>query len=142
MISILLATTIEAVFDAAHLFDREPTQALAKDFLEREGHHLLIAHVDGEPAGIVSGIELVHPDKGVEMLLYELFVDEPHRRQGIGRSLTVALAQLAQQTGCRGMWAPVDHDDDIATATYRSAGSRGAEPATIQWWDFNEILPS
>ena len=37
--------------------------------------------------GFVSGVEVTHPDKGTEMFLYELAVDEPFRRRGIGRAL-------------------------------------------------------
>jgi hypothetical protein len=35
---------------------------------------------DGErPVGMVTGVETTHPDKGTEMFLYELAVDETAR---------------------------------------------------------------
>ena len=61
------------------------------------------------------------------MFLYELAVDEPFRRRGIGRQLVTALADLAVGRGCYGMWVGVDAGDNAAAvATYRSAGAEGA----------------
>ncbi|HVR88929.1 MAG TPA: GNAT family N-acetyltransferase [Candidatus Limnocylindria bacterium] len=56
------------------------------------------------PAGFVSGVELTHPDKGTGMFLYELGVDEPYRRAGMGRAMVRSLADLAARRGCYGMW--------------------------------------
>ncbi len=127
----------EAVLGAGHLFDGAPDPGWVEDFLARDGHHLLVAYLDGEPAGFVSGMELAHPDKGVEMLLYELGVDERLRRRGIGRALVVALADLGRGRGCRSMWVPIDAGDDLAAAVYRSAGAGAVEPAGILEWSLD-----
>ena len=79
-----------------------PTRRLASS--PRHGHHLLIAYEDEQAVGFVSGVEVTHPDKGTEMFLYELAVDEPFRRRGIGRALVERLAALAREAGCYGMW--------------------------------------
>ncbi len=71
------------------------------------------------------------------MLLYELGVQESHRRRGIGRHLVQSLADLARRRSCRGMWVPIDAGDEPATATYRSAGAGGMQDAAILWWDFD-----
>jgi ribosomal protein S18 acetylase RimI-like enzyme len=125
---------VPSVMAAAALFDSEPRPDWVSRFLTREGHHLLIAYVDEVPAGFVSGVETIHPDKGTEMLLYELGVAEQFRQQGIGRALTRALLAIAGDRGCYGMWVPLELDNDPAVATYRSAGA--AEPAhalTMTW---------
>jgi len=69
--------------DAAHLFDHPLDVAALDAFLADPRHHLLIASVAGRPAGFVTAIELLHPDKPrPEMLLYyELGVDQPFRRR-------------------------------------------------------------
>lgn len=126
---------VSAVLAAGHLFDHEPTQDLTANFLDRDGHHLLIAYVDGAPAGFVSGIEVAHPDKPLEMLLYELGVDQAFRRRGIATALIGALADLAREQGCAAMWVPIDGGDAIAEATYRKAGASPAEAAGIQVWE-------
>ncbi len=123
-----------AVAAAGHLFDGDPDPQATAAFLARDGHHLLVAYRSGTPAGFVTGIETAHPDKGVEMLLYELGVAEPHRRKGVGRSLVRALLAVAAACGCHGMWVPIDRDNDRAIATYRSAGALEPEEAAIMSW--------
>src|SRR4051812_18293235 len=86
----------QLLLGGGELFDHLPTPDGAAEFLARPGHHLLFALADGdEPAGFVSGVESMHPDKGAEMFLYELDVAEGHRNQGVGRALVAALADLA-----------------------------------------------
>jgi ribosomal protein S18 acetylase RimI-like enzyme len=127
-------TDLQRVLDAGHLFDAPPRPQWTEDFLSRSGHHLLLAEVDGLPAGFVTGVEIAHPDKGVEMLLYELGVDEPFRRRGIGSALVKALKTLAREVGCSGMWVPVEQGNDAATALYRATGADEPEVGTTLWW--------
>lgn len=130
------AHAVDRVLAAGGLFDETPQHEWTEDFLARPGHHLLMARVEDVDVGFVSGIEITHPDKGVEMLLYELGVDEEYRRRGIGRALTLALADLARELGCRGMWVLTEPDNEPAIATYRSAGAEGPDQAVILSWDF------
>ena len=125
---------IDDLMAAGHLFDDMPRREWTASFLAREGHHLLLATVDGEPAGFVTGIENLHPDKGAEMMLYELGVDDAFRRRGIGRSLVVALADLAAARGCTEMWVPTEPDNQAAIATYRAAGAEPPQPAATMSW--------
>jgi ribosomal protein S18 acetylase RimI-like enzyme len=126
---------VDAVLAAASLFDEPPRRDWTESFLEREGHHLLIAYVDDQPAGFVSGVETIHPDKGAEMLLYELGVDDAYRRRGIGRALTESLLQVARDRGCYGMWVPIELDNEAAVATYRAAGAAEPEVGSTMAWD-------
>ena len=129
---------VDLVLSAARLFDDEPRADLTAAFLAGPGNHLVLALVDGVPVGFVSGIEIVHPDKELEMLLYELGVDESHRRAGHGRELVLALAAIAVERSCRGMWVPVDPANQAGIATYRSAGAVDEELSLIMSWD---LLP-
>ncbi|MER5266360.1 GNAT family N-acetyltransferase [Actinosynnema sp. NPDC002837] len=114
-------TSLAAVMAAGHLFDDVPREDATRAFLADDRHHLLIAYVDGEPAGFVSGVETIHPDKGVEMFLYELGVDEAHRRRGIASALVERLIALAGERGCTGVWTGTEKDNTAALATYRRA---------------------
>jgi ribosomal protein S18 acetylase RimI-like enzyme len=124
------------VLAAAELFDRPPTPEWTARFLAEDGHHLLLALVDEEPVGFISGVETTHPDKGTEMFLYELAVDESHRNRGIGRSLVRALAELARRRECYGMWVLTDADNPAALAAYRAAGAGEPESTVMLSWDF------
>ena len=123
-----------AVAAAQHLFDGSARAEATARFLAEPGSHLLVAYVDGEPVGFVSGIEVTHPDKGTEMFLYELAVDEAHRRRGHARALVGALEALARERGCTGMFVFVDDDNEAGRAAYRSAGGRDASrPIMVEW---------
>jgi ribosomal protein S18 acetylase RimI-like enzyme len=120
-----------------HLLDGPPREDATRRFLEAPTHHLLVAFVEERPVGFISGVELTHPDKGTEMLLYELGVDEAFRRQGIGRQLTQALAALARERGCYGMWVGTEPDNAAALATYRAAGATSSDQVVVLSWEFD-----
>ena len=127
----------EAVHAARALFDHPPEREATRRFLAEATHHLLVAY-DGTdaPLGFVTGVELTHPDKGTEMFLYELGVDESARRRGVGRTLVQALATLAREQGCYDMWVLADADNDAARATYARAGGREASRPVLLEWEF------
>jgi ribosomal protein S18 acetylase RimI-like enzyme len=125
-----------AVLAAGALFDEAPEPDATRRFLAEPTHHLLLACDDaGAPLGFVSGVETTHPDKGTEMFLYELSVDEGVRRRGIGRSLVEALAALARERGCYGMWVGTEPENEAARRTYASAGGRETPAHLIIEWD-------
>ena len=125
------------VLAGADLFDSPPTEAWTAKFLSSEGHHILVALAEDErPVGFVSGVETTHPDKGTEMFLYELSVHPEHRRRGVGTALVGALADLARDRGCYGMWAGTESDNAAALATYRAAGAAPPEPSVTLSWGF------
>jgi len=124
------------VVAASHLFDGPARIEATTRFLAEPGHHLILATVDGQPAGFVSGVETTHPDKGTEMFLVELAVDEAHRRRGIGRALVEALAEQARIVGCYGMWVLTEADNGAALATYRAGGAGPPEPTVMLTWSF------
>jgi ribosomal protein S18 acetylase RimI-like enzyme len=86
------------------------------------------------PVGFVTGVETTHPDKGTEMFLYELGVDEAARRRGVGTALVEALATLARERGCYGMWTGTETDNVAAQRTYERAGARLTPPQVIVEW--------
>ncbi|WP_410674903.1 GNAT family N-acetyltransferase [Amycolatopsis sp. cmx-4-68] len=129
-------TTAAPVMAAGHLFDDAPQPEATERFLAAEGHHLLIGYVGGTPAGMVTGVEMTHPDKGTEMFLYELGVDAEFRGRGLGRALVEALAELAGKRGCYGMWVVTEEDNAPATATYRAAGGTAEAGQVVLTWTF------
>ncbi|MBP0454135.1 MULTISPECIES: GNAT family N-acetyltransferase [unclassified Kitasatospora] len=131
-------TRATEVLAAGHLFDSPPLPEATARFLADDRHHLLIAYVDGVPAGMATGVEMTHPDKGTELFLYELGVDEPFRGRGIGRALTAALVELSRERGCHGLWTVTEEENTAARATYRGAGGEPAPGQAVYVWDFEE----
>ncbi|MFD0203527.1 MULTISPECIES: GNAT family N-acetyltransferase [Saccharothrix] len=129
-------TSLDAVLAAGHLFDDPPREDATRAFLADDRHHLLIAYVDDEPAGFVSGVETIHPDKGVEMFLYELGVDEAYQRRGIATALIERLIELARARGCTGVWTGTEKDNTAALATYRRAAAELDFDTVAVTWGF------
>jgi ribosomal protein S18 acetylase RimI-like enzyme len=137
------AGDVDDVVAAHHLFDYAVRAEWAATFLADPRHHLCIAYVDGEPAGMVTGVEMSHPDKGTEMFLYELGVDERFRGSGIGTALVIALSEHARARGCYGMWVATESDNDAALRTYRSGGATKSEEGVVSLtWVFDPSHPS
>ena len=122
------------VLAAAPLFDHEPKPDAIQRFLADPNHHLMVALAGGKPVGFVSGVELTHPDKGTEMFLYELAVDEQHRRLGVATELVSALRDLARKRDCYDMWVLTDHDNAAALATYRKTGTDEESSHVMLTW--------
>ncbi len=121
---------------ASHLFDGPARPDATARFLAEDGHHLLVAYEEERAVGFVSGVEVTHPDKGTEMFLYELAVDEPFRRRGTGRALVDRLAGLAREAGCYGMWVVTDEDNEAARATYEGTGGVSQTRQVVEVWTF------
>jgi len=132
-------TRFEDVEAAGTLFDAPPLPEATRRFLTDERHHLLIAYVEGVPAGMITGVEMTHPDKGTEMFLYELGVDELFRGRGVGQALVSALARLARERGCYGMWVLTDDDNTAALATYQRAGGASQGKQVMLQWPFEQV---
>lgn len=132
----------EKVVAATALFDLDVRREWAERFLAQPNHHLCVAYVDDVAAGFVSGVEVTHPDKGTEMFLYELGVDDPYRRRGIGRALVQALAQRALERGCYGMWVLTERTNDAARATYESAGATDVSEHLVLGWRLDPTHPA
>ncbi|GGK82298.1 GNAT family N-acetyltransferase [Mangrovihabitans endophyticus] len=125
-----------AVHEAANLFDSPPLPMATARFLADPTHHLLLAYDDdGRPVGMISGVETTHPDKGTEMLIYELGVAPDARLQGVATALVRTLADIARRAGCYGMWVGTEPDNVAAKATYRKAGASEEAPFVLLNWD-------
>ena len=131
------AADAAAVAAAEALFDGPVKPEAVERFVADPTHHLLVA-LEGERAvGFVSGVEVTHPDKGTEMFLYELAVDESARNRGIGRALVRELAELARARGCYGMWVLTDDCNPAALRTYAAAGGARESPDAVLFnWEF------
>jgi ribosomal protein S18 acetylase RimI-like enzyme len=114
----------QALVAASHLFDGPVPADGAAAFLAKPGHLALLAlDADGTAVGFVTGVETCHPDKGTEMFVYELGVDEAARRRGVARALLDRLAAIARERGCYALWTGTEDDNVAALATYRSWGA-------------------
>ena len=85
---------------------------------------LLLARVDGEPAGL-GGIRFLDTEAAE---IKTMFVSPAHRGQGVARRILAELERIAAERGCRR--AQLDTSDYLtgAVALYRAAGYREVPP--------------
>ncbi|HEX4526851.1 MAG TPA: GNAT family N-acetyltransferase [Gaiellaceae bacterium] len=108
--------------------DGEPQLALLAD----EATIFLAAFKGAEAVGFVFGYELQRRRGDPSILfVYELDVDEAHRRQGIGRRLMSELAEIARSRSIRTGFVLTEPDNDAANALYRSLDGERVE--TVMW---------
>ena len=114
------------VQSAEPLFDDPVDLPATRAFLADERHHLLIAYTsEGEPAGFLSAVELLHPDEpNPEMFLNELGVDPKFQRRGIATALIQELIQLCKTRGCSEMWVGTEETNLPAVRTYEKTGAK------------------
>ncbi|GAB3379835.1 GNAT family N-acetyltransferase [Lysobacter fragariae] len=122
------------------LYEREPDAVLADEALlianlfgERPGAEVVIADVDGQPAGFALFFHNFSTWLGRRGLyLEDLFVRPAFRGRGVGQVLMAYLAKLAVERGCgRFEWSVLDWNTP-AIDFYRHLGAVGMDEWTVQ----------
>ncbi len=120
-VDVVLAAELDALFDEGVSWDAEQGQR----FLAHPDTLLLVARWDGAACGFLSAYRLQRFDRrGAEVLLYEIGVEEPFQRQGIGRALVEEAKRWAAELGADELWVLTENDNAPARALYAATGGR------------------
>jgi aminoglycoside 3-N-acetyltransferase I len=112
------------------LADEEPRVGLLAD----EATIFLAAFQADDPVGFVFGYELPRRHGVPSMLLiYELWVSEAQRRQGIARRLMTELERIARARGIGEGFVLTQPRNRAANALYESLGG---ERSDVVMWDY------
>ncbi|MGA8302264.1 MAG: GNAT family N-acetyltransferase [Thermoplasmata archaeon] len=114
------------VLGAAHLFDEPPDPEAIVVYLGDPRNMLFLAYLGDVPVGFLRGTEL-NQLKSVrkQMFLYEVAVEEGHRRQGVGTELVRALLRHCREQNFEEIFVFTDDPQNIAAERlYRSTGAR------------------
>ena len=121
----LLTMLGEAFEDVATYGNARPDAAYLKRLLASDTFVALVAVNDGAVVGGLTAYELVKPEQArSEMYIYDLAVDERHRRHGIATALIQALKPIAVGRGAWVIFVQADHGDEPAIALYDKLGVR------------------
>lgn len=96
--------------------------------------HPIVAEVEGRVVGFASlrlGYYLGEDAPYAEVS--ELFVTAPHRLQGIGRSMMLAMQERAKVAGASSMVVLTDVENGAALSVYRATGFRAFAVALQKW---------
>jgi aminoglycoside 3-N-acetyltransferase I len=115
-----------AAFNDSDTYEAEPPgTAYLQNLLGKE-HIVAIVALTGE--NVVGGLVAYELDKFErarrELYIYDLAVDERHRRQGIATALIEHLRVIAAQRGAWVVFVQADPGDAAAIALYEKLGTR------------------
>ena len=113
-------------FDAAETYERfAPDEAYLENLLAKDHVIVLGAMKDGEMVGGLIAYELEKFEQArSEIYIYDLAVDEGHRREGIASHLIAELKSIAAARGAYVIFVQADYGDDPAIALYTKLGTR------------------
>jgi ribosomal protein S18 acetylase RimI-like enzyme len=105
--------------------------------LDDERTIFLVAFAGEDPIGFVLAYELLrrHGDPSI-LFVYEVDVDERHRRGGVAAALLRETAQVARERGIREGFVLTNAGNEAAMRLYESAGGLRPNDDDVMW-DFD-----
>ena len=98
---------------------------------------LLVAEVDGQPAGQIIGHILKRWDsKKPMLLLLSIDVAESHRRQGVARGLMGEFQKIGRAARCGGSFVFTNESNTPAMQMYQALGGTRTNPDDVMFeWE-------
>lgn len=121
----MLAVFADAFEDTDHYAKSQPDGIYLQRLLGSDAFIAIAAfkseHVVG---GLAAYVLPKFEQKRSEIYIYDLAVDQRHRRQGIATSMIDELKKIALLRGAYVIYVQADHGDDAAIALYTKLGVR------------------
>jgi len=117
----------QAFEDPSSYLDRPPSDDYLAGLLGRPHVIVLVALAGDDVIGglVAYALEKIEQHRS-EIYIYDLAVDEKHRRRGVATKLIRALRPLAAEWGAEVIFVQADPEDEPARALYRSLGTEEA----------------
>lgn len=115
-----------AAFDDRETYlSAQPDDAYLERLLSRDDFIQLAAADGAEVVGALSAYVLTKFEQArSEIYIYDLAVDQAHRRRGIAEAMIGCLQEIAREMGAWVIYVQADHGDDPAIALYTKLGTR------------------
>jgi aminoglycoside 3-N-acetyltransferase I len=111
--------------DVATYTARQPNDAYLLQLLSSDSFVAVAALADTEVIGGLAAYVLPKFEQArSEIFIYDLAVDEAHRRQGVATTMIAELQSIAVRRGAHVIFVQADQGDDPAIALYTKLGVR------------------
>lgn len=119
---------LNELFDEGMRWDSDQ----GRRFLADPDNLLVVGRHQGVIVGFLTAYRLQRLDDRVaEVLLYEVGVDEAHRRYGVARAMIELMLTWAASTGASESWVLTEDDNAAALALYAATGAERDDPGTV-----------
>jgi aminoglycoside 3-N-acetyltransferase I len=106
------------------------TDQTLRRLLERDDFHVVAVLRDGQLIGGLTAYELeMYTEDATELFIYEVGVEETHRKQGVGRALIEFTRELCRSRRLSAMYVPAYANDARAVAFYEACGLKREDVA-------------
>lgn len=121
-----MMTMFGKAFDDPQSYTKERPSSLYTSRLLDRSHFIALAAVEGGTVigGLVAYELMKFEQERSEIYIYDLAVDEAHRRKGVASGLIAALQTIAIEMGAWVIYVQADYGDDPAIALYTKLGTR------------------
>jgi aminoglycoside 3-N-acetyltransferase I len=121
-----LLTTFGRAFNETEVYSTaRPSSSYLRDLLDSDTFIALAAvRNDIVIGGLAAYVLRKFEQERSEIYIYDLAVDEAHRRQGVATALIEQLKSIAAARGAYVIFVQADHGDDPAIALYTKLGVR------------------
>ena len=119
---------LNELFDEGMRWDGEQDRR----FLADPDNLLVVGRHQGVIVGFLTAYRLQRFDaRGAEVLLYEIGVDEAHRRHGVARAMIELMLAWAAEGGATESWVLTEDDNVAALALYAATGAERDDLGTV-----------
>jgi len=121
----LLCVFGDAFDEPVRYTDNQPSDEYLRRLMSSDSFLAVAALAGGQVVGGLTAYLLPKPEmESAEAYIYDLAVDESHRRRGIATALIRRLREEVAELGATVIFVQADAEDDEAIALYETIGQR------------------
>ena len=103
-----------------------------RTYLDNPANYFLVAEAGREVAGFLTAYRLERADRAAgQMFVYEVEVDRPARRRGVGSALLREIQEIARREGMFEAFVLTSRGNDAARKLYASTGGIVEDDAAV-----------
>ena len=113
---------------------RVASDAHLKYALANTACYFILCLIDSTPAGYLSAFRFPAIDSDCfQVYLYDIIVDEKHRRKGIGSRMIEELKRDCKKDGADHIWVGTSVENEAAQKTFEGTGARRVRETYIEY---------
>ena len=131
---VLLASAVQSLIPEVERDGGVASQAHLRRALANTACYFIVCLIDSAPAGYLSAFRFPAIDEDCsQVYLYDIVVDEKHRRKGIGSRMIEELKRHCKMDGADHIWLGTSLENEAAQKTFEKTGARKISETYIEY---------